>query len=237
MNDEEEGMSPTRRKRTLVGVIVATVLAVGVGATAFVVTRDDTAEAKTVAAPTTTTSSSTTTTVKRTTTTLPPLPQPDPSPLDAYADVPIVQIGTMKIPKINLVHPIFEGVWLTVVDHGPGHWPNSAMPGRRGNSVFAGHRVTHSHPFYDMDLLAPGDKVIFEMPYGTFTYSITASKIVEPTALDIVTPTPTPTITLFACHPKHSAAQRIVVTGKLVSSKLKPGVKPTLGSVPTTTVG
>jgi len=247
MNDEKEGMSerseaatdvvrPNRRRRTLVGVVIAAVLAVGIGATAFVVTRGDEAEAKIVAPPTTT-SSTTTTTVKRTTTTLPPLPQPDPSPLDAYADVPVRQIGTMMIPKINLVHPIFEGVWLTVVDHGPGHWPNSAMPGRRGNSVFAGHRVTHTAPFYDMDLLAPGDKVIFEMPYGTFTYSLTALKIVGPDALDIVTQTQTPTITLFACHPKHSAAQRIVVTGKLVSSKLKPGVKPTLGSVPTSTVG
>ena len=34
------------------------------------------------------------------------------------------------IPKIGLQHPIFEGVWLDVVDHGPGHWPGSAMPGR-----------------------------------------------------------------------------------------------------------
>jgi hypothetical protein len=31
---------------------------------------------------------------------------------------------------------------------------------------------------------------------------------------------------LFACHPKHSAAQRIVAHGKLISSKLKPGGKP-----------
>ena len=94
-------------------------------------------------------------------------------PLDAYANVPIYQIGTMAIPKINLVHPIFEGVWLTVVDHGPGHWPGSAMPGQRGNSVFAGHRVTHTHPFYDLDLLAPGNRVIFYMPSGTFTYEVT----------------------------------------------------------------
>jgi hypothetical protein len=61
-----------------------------------------------------------------------------------------------------------------VVDHGPGHWPGSAMPGRRGNAVFAGHRVTHDHPFMDLDLLAPGDKVIFDMAHGTFTYAITS---------------------------------------------------------------
>lgn len=218
-------MSPTQRKRTLLGVVVASVVAVAIGATAFVVTRDDHADARTVAPPTTT-SSTTSTTVKATTTTVGKLPVPDPAPLDAYRDVPITQIGSMTIPKINLVTPIFEGVWLTVVDHGPGHWPNSAMPGRRGNSVFAGHRVTHTHPFLDMDQLVAGDKVIFNMPYGTFTYAITSITIVQPEDFGIIFPTKTPTITLFACHPKHSAAQRIVAKGKLISSKLIPGGKP-----------
>jgi len=216
-------MSPTRRKRTLVGVVIGAVLAVGIGATAFVVTRNDHADARPVSAPTTTTASTTTTTVKPTTTTAPkPLPQPQPAPLDAYANVPVNQIGSIAIPKINVLSPIFEGVWLTVVDHGPGHWPGSAMPGQRGNSVFAGHRVTHTHPFYDMDLLAPGDKVIFDMPNGTFTYAITSITIVQPEDIGIITPTQTPTITLFACNPKHSAAQRIVAKGRLVYAKYKP---------------
>ena len=208
------------------GVAIASVLVVAIGATAFVVTRDDHADARTVAPPSATTSSTTSTTVKPTTTTVGKLPVPDPAPLDAYRDVPITQIGSMVIPKINVVTPIFEGVWLTVVDHGPGHWPNSAMPGRRGNAVFAGHRVTHTHPFLDMDLLAPGDKVIFNMPYGMFTYAITSITIVQPENFGIIFPTGTPTITLFACNPKHSAAQRIVAKGKLISSKLKPGGKP-----------
>ena len=32
-------------------------------------------------------------------------------------------------PEDRSEHPIYEGVWLTVLDHGPGHWPNSACPG------------------------------------------------------------------------------------------------------------
>jgi sortase A len=99
------------------------------------------------------------------------------------------------------------------------------MPGKIGNSVFAGHRVTHTHPFLDFDLLAKGDRVIFDMPDGVYTYAISSITIVGPTALDITNPTRTPTITLFACHPKHSAEQRIVVKGKLISSKPK-AVKP-----------
>jgi sortase A len=175
-------------------------------------------------APVTTTIAPTTTTTPPTTTTTRPLPKPAPPPANPYADVPITQIGTITIPKIGLSHPIFQGVWLTVVDHGPGHWPGSAMPGRIGNAVFAGHRVTHTRPFYDLDLLANGDTIIFDMSYGVFTYAVTSITTVEPNELWITDPTRRPTITLFACHPKHSAAQRIVVKGKLVGSKLKPKV-------------
>jgi len=171
------------------------------------------------AAPTTSTSAHTTTTHAATTTTvdLAKLPHPAPPPADPYAATPIVQIGSIEIPKINLVHPIFEGVTLTVIDHGPGHWPGSAMPCQAGNTVFPGHRVTHTHPFLDIDLLAPGDQVIFHMPGHDCVYKVTGTQIVLPSALYVTDPTPTATVTLFACNPKHSAAQRIVVKGNLVA--------------------
>ena len=145
------------------------------------------------------------------------LPHPQPPPADPYADTPIIQIGAIEIPKIQLLHPIFEGITLTVIDHGPGHWPGSAMPCQRGNSVFPGHRVTHTHPFLDLDLLAPGDQIIFHMPKEVCVYKVTGTQIVDPSALWVTDPTIQPTITLIACHPKHSAAQRIVVKGVLVS--------------------
>ena len=207
------------RKRALAGVAAALVLTVAGGGALFASRGGGSrAEALPRIVPSTTSAPTTTSTVPRTTTTL-ALPHPTPPPADPYADVPVVQIGTIEIPKIGLVHPIFEGVWLTVVDHGPGHWPGSARPGQIGNAVFAGHRVTHTHPFLDLDQLAPGDKVIFDMPHGVYTYAITSITIVLPTAISITDPTHTPTMTLFACNPKHSAAQRIVVKGRLVSSR------------------
>ncbi len=206
------------RRGVFVGI--AAVLALTGGGALLVVSNGDGSRAAALAPTTTTTTIAPTTTSAppRTTTTL-ALPHPTPPPADPYADVPITQIGTIEIPKIGLVHPIFEGVWLTVVDHGPGHWPGSARPGQIGNSVFAGHRVTHTHPFLDLDLLATGDKIIFDMPHGVYTYAITSITIVEPTAISITDPTRSPTVTLFACNPKHSAAQRIVVKGRLVSSR------------------
>jgi sortase A len=142
-----------------------------------------------------------------------PLTQPIAPPREPRAKEPIVQIGEIQIPKIGLVHPIFEGVTLTVIDQGPGHWPGSARPGQLGNAVFAGHRVTHSHPFRRINELVAGDDIIFRTNEGVFTYKMTASEVVTPKDVHIVTPTPDATITLFACHPPGSAKQRYVVRG------------------------
>ena len=225
------------RRRARFAIATAFAVVIGGGAAFFTISRNDSAPAQ-VAAPavTSTTAAPTTTTAAPSTTTTLRLTHPTPPPGNPYADVPVTQIGTISIPKIGLVHPIYQGVWLTVVDHGPGHWPGSAMPGRIGNAVFAGHRVTHTHPFLNLDQLAPGDQVIFDMSYGTYTYAVTSITVVYPDQLSIIDPTPTPTITLFACHPKHSAAQRIVVKGKLVASKPTKPSQPTKSARPTTPV-
>ena len=78
---------------------------------------------------------------------------PEKAPVNERAQGPIIAIGKIEIPSIRISHTIYEGVTLTVVDHGPGHWPGSAMPGDRGNTVFAGHRTTNDKPFGDLDLV------------------------------------------------------------------------------------
>ena len=201
-----------------VGIVIAAAL------TTAVVTRgggDHRADdSPLLVAPTTTVPRTTTTHVPRTTTTtfdVSKLPHPLPPPTDPYAPGPVIQIGAIEIPKIGLLHAVFEGITLTVIDHGPGHWPGSALPCQRGNAVFPGHRVTHTHPFLNLDLLSPGDQIIFHMPGHDCVYKVTGTQIVDPNALDVTDPTVTPTITLIACHPKHSAAQRIVVKGTLIA--------------------
>jgi sortase A len=171
----------------------------------------------------TTTTRESATTAATTTTVPAPLPVPAAPPSDPYEKVPIVQVGVIWIPKINLAHPVYEGVSLTVIDHGPGHWPGSAMPGQVGNTVFPGHRVTHSHPFLDLDKLVPGDQIIFQMPEADYVYEMRTQSIVVPTDMWVVDPTPNATVTLIACHPKHSARQRIVIKGDLVATMPKGG--------------
>lgn len=164
----------------------------------------------------------TTTTLPPTTTTTGALPAartaPEAPPPNPRAKVPIVKIGEIQIPRIGLVHAVYEGVTLTVIDKGPGHWPGSAVPGQLGNAVFAGHRTTKSRPFRRINEMAPGDEIIFKTDSGTHTYKMNGFKIVTPKDVHIVNPTPDATVTLFACHPPGSARQRYVVTGSYVSS-------------------
>jgi sortase A len=91
------------------------------------------------------------------------------------------------------------------------------MPGEVGNVVVAGHRVSHGGVFRYIDTLVEGDELVFRTETGSHTYRVTSTEVVGPEALWIVDPTPTPTATLFACHPPGSVSQRIVVKAELVT--------------------
>jgi sortase A len=147
-----------------------------------------------------------------------PLHIPVAIPDDSYADEPIVHYGSIEIPKIGLTHQLFEGVTLNNIDLGPSHWTGTAAPGQPGNAVFAGHRVTHDHPFRRLDELAPGDQVVFHVAGVRSVYRVTSSLVVGPDDTWIADQTAAPTATLYACHPPGSATQRIVVRLALASS-------------------
>jgi sortase A len=215
------------RRRFLLGAASTVVLGAGTGAAVVFGADRDSPESTPDPTPHKTTgpTAEAPVTTSPTEATVPPveavpveLPDPDGPPADAYAPVPVNQIGSIAIPKIQLDHAVYEGVWLTVLDEGPGHWPGSAMPGQLGNTVFPGHRVTHSHPFRRLDELVPGDEITFTIANGTHTYTVRETLIVTPKDMWVVDSNPTAEVTLIACHPPHSARQRIVVKGELARS-------------------
>jgi sortase A len=155
------------------------------------------------------------------------LPQPEPLPTDPRAPEPLAPLGTIEIPAIDLVHVVYEGITLTTIDRGPGHWPGTAMPGQIGNAVFAGHRTTHTHPFFRLNELDPGDEVVFTDVDGhRFEYEHVSTEVVTPDTLSIATQTQEATATLFACHPPGSAASRIVAHLRLVGGSGLPASFP-----------
>jgi sortase A len=128
------------------------------------------------------------------------------------------ELGTVMIPAIGLTDTLRSGVAMSVIDQGPAHWAGTAQPGGSGNVVLAGHRTTKTRPFYKLDRLDPGDLIFFsdEATYVAI-YRVTETMIIEPHDIWITYDTGEPIVTLFACHPKGSARQRIVVRGELVA--------------------
>ncbi len=160
-------------------------------------------------------------------TTAPPRPAGEAPPVK-----PGEALGTISIDKIGVDFQMVEGVDLIYLQDGPGHFPATPFPGQAGNAALAGHRTTWAAPFHRIDELVPGDLISIETIQGLFTYAVIAQpgpSDAEPVAHRIITPTQTEildqpaegganTLTLMACHPKYSAAQRIVVVAELVGN-------------------
>ena len=168
----------------------------------------------------TVTEPSTTTTL--TTGTLPPATVP------ALAEAPNAgdAVGRIEIDKIGLNEVVVEGVGVPELKDGPGHYPDTPMPGQKGNAAIAGHRTTYGAPFGSIDELVPGDKILITTVQGRFTYAVIAQedgsghRIVSPSQVEVLDDFNDNRITLTACHPKFSASQRIVVVGVLQGEAL-----------------
>lgn len=124
----------------------------------------------------------------------------------------------------RIVHdePLFvvEGVTLEHLERGPGHYPDSDVPGGDGNFAVSGHRTTYGAPFYHLDRLRPGDEIhVLDRRGREFVYGVAEARVVAPTDVWVVEDDPlgtgAPTMTLTTCHPRFSAAQRLVVFARL----------------------
>jgi sortase A len=129
--------------------------------------------------------------------------------------------GAINIPAIGSNFWYVEGTSRDDLKKGPGHYPGTPLPGTRGNAGIAGHRTTYLHPFGDLDKLKPGDDIIITTLAGTvFDYKVALPPFnVYPTETWVVANTPDAQLTLTACTPKGSAAQRIVVKAKLAAKQ------------------
>ncbi|UYO97176.1 class E sortase [Microbacterium sp. M28] len=104
---------------------------------------------------------------------------------------------------------------------GIGLYEQSKMPGEVGNFSLAGHRTTWGKPFNKIDKLRTGDAIVVETPEGWYTYRFRTLEYVTPTQVDVLLDVPQMPgvqtgeryITLTACSPLYSLAERIVAYG------------------------
>jgi sortase A len=128
-------------------------------------------------------------------------------------------LGSVSIPRIGLKTVFVESTTHDALKKGPGHYRGTVLPGMSGTVGLAGHRTTYGAPFRRVDELVKGSRIVVRMPYGTFTYKVTGTRITTPDdASSLVSHAGATKLVLTACHPLYSAAKRIVVSARLASS-------------------
>jgi LPXTG-site transpeptidase (sortase) family protein len=123
----------------------------------------------------------------------------------------------MTIPKIELEYVVYEGTDTITLKKGAGHESVTPLPGQEGRCTISGHRTTYGAPFNRVDELEEGDLIYLETLDGDrYVYAVTSLEIVKPTDVWILEGTKKEELLLTTCHPKYSAATRLIVISELV---------------------
>ncbi len=125
-------------------------------------------------------------------------------------------LGRLVISRLDLDEVVFGGITRDTLKKGPGHMPGTPVPGQPGNAVVSGHRTTYGRPFYELDLLEEGDRIEVETATGIHVYEVRRSLIVEPTDVWVADHIDGAWLTLTTCHPRFSAAERLIIQAELV---------------------
>ena len=162
-------------------------------------------------------------------------PEPPTEVITAEPIAPVAEgeaTAIIEIPKIGLERVVVEGVSVADLKKGPGHYPETPLPGQEGNAAIAGHRTTYGAPFNRIDELSPGDEIFVQTVQGRFRYVVRdtddqgrilgegqgdgdGEMIVKPAQIEVLEDKGDNRLTLTACHPKYSARERIVVVAEL----------------------
>jgi len=127
-----------------------------------------------------------------------------PPVIDASLQHPVNGVDfVIRVPRLNYVAAVKEGISSTVLYDSPGHYPQTPWPGDPGMVGVAAHNVY----WINFPQLKPGDEIDLEARYGTFKYHVTGSVIVNPDNRTVLVPdSPGYHLTLTTCWPLWAGA-------------------------------
>jgi len=134
-------------------------------------------------------------------------------------------MALLTIPRLATELYVIEGDGTAELRRGPGHLSDSALPGRRGNCVIAGHRDTH---FRILHQIRKGDDINVRTSQGDFTYRVDNVTVVSPSNTASLLPTNHAVLHLVTCYPFYyvgNAPQRLVVEASLMPAELQAKTK------------
>jgi sortase A len=152
----------------------------------------------------------------------PPPTAPAAAGVERQPAAPTGVIGQLEIPRVHLSVIVMEGDDDATLKNAVGHLPDTPLPWSDGNSAFAGHRDTFFRPLKDVHA---GDEIRVTGARGTQVYRVRETRIVDPSDVSVLAPTPQPALTLVTCYPFYyvgNAPRRYVVQADRVESNPAP---------------
>jgi sortase A len=128
-------------------------------------------------------------------------------------------IARITIPSIGVSEYVVEGTDTASLRKGPGHYPETPLPGEPGTTAIAGHRTTYGAPFRNIDQLKRGQRITLDMPDGRFLYRVEETRIVDDQDLSVLDRVGYQRLVLSACHPLYSAAERVIAFARFEGRK------------------
>lgn len=107
-------------------------------------------------------------------------------------------LGRIEIARVDMSSMILPDTGKESLKRGVGHIAGTAKLNTSGNCGLAGHRDTF---FRRLRLVAVGDTIAVTTPEATWRYRVTATRIVAPSEVGVLAPTPEARLTLVTCYP------------------------------------
>lgn len=137
------------------------------------------------------------------------------------------------IPKINVEIPVDysqtstnEAVIENALENGVVHYPNTAVPGQKGNAAFFGHssnnifnRGKYKFAFVLLHTVVKGDTFYLTYKSKVYVYKVISRTIVDPSQIGVLGPVPgqPATATLITCDPPGTSLHRLIIVGQQIS--------------------
>lgn len=132
--------------------------------------------------------------------------------LHSRSDIPI---AVLRIPKVHLEVPVFDGTDDWNLNRGVGRIAGTAHPGEDGNIGIAGHRDGFFRVLKDVRV---GDSLDLVTHQATTTYVVDSIQIVRPEDVQVLRKRAVPTVTLSTCYPFYfvgNAPKRYIIQASL----------------------
>jgi sortase A len=130
-------------------------------------------------------------------------PGPKPATIAQRPDTPVDGVSfELQIPVLGYRAMVHQGVSLSNLARGPGHYPTTAWPGNPGNVGVAAHNIY----WLSFNRLKVGDRIEIQTQHGLYIYELTGLKITDPNDRTVLAATGDDRLTLTTCYPLWAGA-------------------------------